>query len=472
VVAGLFLWQPPRRAILVSFVMGLLLLPGWVEFNIRGLPDYNKTSAIVIPTTLAAFLFIAGWWKKLRVRWFDIPVIAWCLCPLLTAFATEQPMWDGISTTISQVLYFGLPYVLGRLFFDDRESLRDLAVVVLVGTLLYLPLCWYELRMSPTLLRDVYGLSPAVHHGGNIYRSGGYRPAVFLASPVMLGIWLMYGTLIASGLWWSSAMKVLSRVPIWSLWALLVITLILCKVKASYVMLPVGMFVLLSARHVPTRAVFLCLVLISPTYMLSRHALGLSSENVLELVDLIADSRDLDSLQTRLTSEDLLVARTMSHSPLFGMGRGDQAFGDERTREKFFILSDGQKTRVIPDALWVITISKYGLFGIITFTTAVLLPGIFWLVRVSPTKWMTTEVGPVFTVLVCLMMVQWNNLINAHLPPPFILALGGLTSFVMIRSGGPNVAAQDEEDSITDSDDQEDDSSSDSTEECDAQPLT
>ena len=70
-----------------------------------------------------------------------------------------------------------MPYLIGRLYFSDAEGLRELAIAIVIGGLACVLPCLYEMRMSPLLLPQVYGID---RYEG--IRMGGYRPRIFFST--------------------------------------------------------------------------------------------------------------------------------------------------------------------------------------------------------------------------------------------------------------------------------------------------
>ena len=66
-------------------------------------------------------------------------------------------VYDGASMVLTQMFTWGLPYLIGRIYFNDLESLRELAIGMFLGGLIYVPLCIIDMRMSPQLHVWVYG---------------------------------------------------------------------------------------------------------------------------------------------------------------------------------------------------------------------------------------------------------------------------------------------------------------------------
>ena len=81
----------------------------------------------------------------------------WCLCPIASSLSNELGLYDGLSMSLVQIVRWGLPYSIGRLYFGDQEGLRELTIGIVIGGLLCVLPCIYEFRMSPRLQVQVYG---------------------------------------------------------------------------------------------------------------------------------------------------------------------------------------------------------------------------------------------------------------------------------------------------------------------------
>ena len=94
----------------------------------------------------------------LRPRWFDLPIVTYCcFCPIASSLSNGLGFYDGCSGALTNCVTLGLPYLFGRVYFTRLEHLRELAVGIVVGGMIYVPLCWWELKMSPQLHRQLYG---------------------------------------------------------------------------------------------------------------------------------------------------------------------------------------------------------------------------------------------------------------------------------------------------------------------------
>ena len=151
VVLMIFSLLPPRRAVITAFIFAWLFLP-MAGYNVPGLPDYTKRTATSLAVLLGMALFHSNLLFAFRPRWFDLPIVVYCcLCPIASSLSNSLGFYDGCAAALATSVTWGLPYLIGRVYFTRLEHLRELAVGIVVGGLICLPLCWWEMRMSPQL---------------------------------------------------------------------------------------------------------------------------------------------------------------------------------------------------------------------------------------------------------------------------------------------------------------------------------
>src|SRR5919106_6269446 len=268
VVFFLFLLLPPRRAVSTSLLVGWLFLPV-ASYDLPGFFDYNKITATCLSVFLAAALLDKD--KRLwnfRPTRFDLPMLVWCLCPLVTALSNGLGVYDGVSTAIQQTILWGLPYVMGRVYFGDFKGLRELAIVLFIGGLIYIPLCLYEILMSPQLHSTIYGFHQ--HNFSQTMRFGGWRPTVFLQHGLAVGLFMCMTSLIGAWLWYSMPSRIFPGRSVGWLIVLLLMTSVLVKSSGALVLLALGLLVLFLSTMLRTRVLVLLLLLSFPLYIAAR----------------------------------------------------------------------------------------------------------------------------------------------------------------------------------------------------------
>ena len=419
VVFFLFLLLPPRRAVSTSLLVGWLFLP-IASFNLPGFLDYDK----IIATCLSVFLIAAIMDKRLwnfRPTRFDLPMLVWCLCPLATSVSNGLGVYDGLSTAIQQTLLWGLPYVMGRAYFGDFKGLRELATVLFIGGLIYIPLCLYEIRMSPQLHNTIYGFYQ--HDFSQTMRSGGWRPTVFLQHGLAVGLFMSVASLIGVWLWYSMPSRISSGRPSGWLVALLLITSVLVKSLGALVLLALGLLLLFLSTKLRTRVLVLLLLLSFPLYIAARTVGGWSGGQMRELAQLVGTEDRVGSLLTRLRSEHYLMEKAKLQ-PLLGWGAWDRSLvGDKdhivKTREG--------PVKVIPDSFWIVVFGKYGLVGLASIAMAILMPLLLLIRRFPASSWARPEIAPAAALTMILGLYMLDNVMNDMPNPLFTLIAGGAT---------------------------------------------
>ncbi|MEG3977722.1 O-antigen ligase domain-containing protein, partial [Microcoleus sp. herbarium8] len=175
IVFYLFVRFPPHRAVIISFVVAWLFLPQ-ASYPIPLLPPYDKVSASCYAILLATLVYDTSRITTFKPGWLDVPMLIWCLCPILSQVTNGG---SPISPTFSQIITWGLPYVVGRLYFGSLDGLRQLAIGMFAGGLAYIPFTLIEGVKGPILHQMVYGVN-AFEDWGQARRMGGWRPVVFM----------------------------------------------------------------------------------------------------------------------------------------------------------------------------------------------------------------------------------------------------------------------------------------------------
>ena len=125
---------PPRKVVICAYLFGWLFLP-FHSYPLPMFPDFTKMSATTCGVMLGVMAFdfprIAGF----RLRWFDLPLVVFCITPFFSSITNELGVFDGASVVVNQIVTWGLPYFVGRMYFNDAAEIRELAIAVL---------CWRD----------------------------------------------------------------------------------------------------------------------------------------------------------------------------------------------------------------------------------------------------------------------------------------------------------------------------------------
>src|SRR5215213_2912828 len=230
-VLVLFAVLPSRRAVIVSFLAAWLFLP-MASYPLPFLPDYTKMSATCAGIFIATLIFDVKRVVRFKPSWVDLPMVFFCGFPFISSLVNGLGAYDGVSDMLWHVITWAFPYFIGRLYFSDARGLRELAMGILIGGLLYVPLCLFEVRMSPQLHNLVYGFFPRMVQ----VRFGGWRPSVFMDGGLQVGMWMVGASLI--GIWQrkTGALKGMWGISASWLIVALVVTTVLCRATGALVL--------------------------------------------------------------------------------------------------------------------------------------------------------------------------------------------------------------------------------------------
>jgi len=363
-VVALYLYSrlPIGRATLWTILGAYLLLPMRADIKFEMVPAFNKNSI----ASLAAYICCAVFARQLPKfsRGFGLPeaLIFLLLCGrFITSMLNNDPVqvgmaeipgvgaYDAGSSAIAQVIFI-LPFFLGRQFLRGAEDNAEILRVLVIAGLAYSLPMLFEIRMSPQLHEWVYGYFPSGF--SDEFRSGGFRPVVFLGHGLLVAFFAMTTTVAAAALW-----RTQTRILRWApggITAYLSIILVLCKTGSALVY---GAVLVPLARWASPRLqlrIASVLVIIALTYPMLRLADVFPTTSIIGAASTISADRAA-SLKSRFDNEDQLLTRAWAR-PVFGWGR----FG----RNRVYAAETGKDVS-ITDGYWIITMGQFGLFGFI-----------------------------------------------------------------------------------------------------------
>jgi len=441
VMLGVFPSFAPHRGVLFVVLSGTLFLPQLREEIALGPLHFNKFHAISYAALFGALLYDSERVLSGRPRWFDTAMLVWCLCPLPSVLTNDPPpdgsssMRDALSQTWAQIVGYGIPYLLGRVYFTERAHLRDLALGMVLAAAVYAPLCLFEARMSPQLHAMVYGF--AQHSFAQTVRFGGYRPMVFMPHGLALAMFMTSATLIACWMWWSGALRSpagagqeadrrLERLPL-----LLGPTTVLLKSTGALGLGLVGGAVLALGRRTGSRVWLVALALLPPVYVAVRATGAWSGESLVTAVGEYIGEDRAQSLEFRFVNENALVAKALER-PLFGWG----GWGRNRVYD-----DESGKDTTITDGLWIIMLGDRGLVGLIALGGVLLIPVVRFAVLFPPATWSTRSVAPAAACVVVVALWAIDCLPNGLVVPIYIVMAGAVTGLDPVEfaepEGGP-----------------------------------
>lgn len=423
-----FLVMRPRTAVLCSVIGSFLFLP-MATYDLPGIPAYSKTTAAALGLILGGLISDQRGEVSFRWRAYDLPMAVWCfISPLASSVVNELGLYDGLSGVVTTFLNWGIFYWAGRKYFNDCLALRDLSIGMIIGGLIYIPLCLFELRMSPQLSNIFYGFFP--HIFSQHVRYGGYRPIVFMQHGLMVALWMAQISIVTYWLWRNKIIRHIKGMPIALLALMLIVTAIFCKSVNGWTFLLVGIVCCFYFKMCRSVKLFQWILLLIPIYITLRVIGVLSAETIIEKASLFIDAERLESLSARLMQEDLFSAKAMQQ-PFFGWGLLSRGWP----------VSETSRVGVdVVDALWTLVLSVRGLVGLISVYLAMLLgPWLVYrqyhIVKINGHGYETCLVDAVVLSLVVIFFMI-DALMNGMVSPVYILCSGALVSYtIVLRSG-------------------------------------
>jgi hypothetical protein len=438
VVLFLFSRLPIQRALIISFLIAWLLLP-MGEIKLAGIPNYTKMSATCYGVLLATFIFDFQRLGQFRPHWIDLPMMLWCLCPSVSSLTNGLGPYDAVSATLAQIVTWGFPYFLGRLYLGTFKGLQQLAIAIVWGGLIYVPLCLIEIRLSPQLHMWLYGFYPQSFD--QTFRYGGFRPIVFMEHGLMVGTWMMTATLLAFWFWRAGSLQAtlrqfaqgtppkakVQREPLWgvsfAIFLGLLVTFVMVKATGAYFLLVLGIAIVLGMRWWQTSLPLLLVVVVTSGY-LTFNAMGGMTPTAIKQISTVAtrftNVERASSLVFRLDNEAKLSEKARQQ-PLFGWG----GWGRSRIYDEF------GKDIAVTDSLWIITFGNFGTVGLVAWMGALLSPVLaFVLMRYPPNTWWHPQVLPAAVLAIGLVLYVMDCLVNSMVNPIYTLIAGGIAGLV------------------------------------------
>jgi hypothetical protein len=427
---------PRPLAVVLICLLGTLFLPEIQSSPIAPeavrpirvpLLEFSKVNAMAYALLLGLVLFDAPRIASIRWNIFDLPPVLVGAMPAISTLINGSGAEVAFAEFRASFLVWTAPYFVGRVYLSDFWGVRLVTMAIAVGGLLYIPLCWLEIRISPTLHYRIFGFQQ--HEFAQTVRFGGYRPMVFLQHGLAVGLWMVSASLCLYWLWRTGGWPTLRmpywlrRIPGWTVLAQ-VTTTVVCKSFGAVALGVAGWITLVLSSRWRTRFFLGILLLFPPTYVVSRLGGWWKSK---DLVGLVAAAtrlvgRDLQlersqSLEFRLESEEILM-RMVRDKPWFGKG------GGVLTRPK-----DEEGRPIIPDGRWIIAYYDTGLAGLVSLLALLATPSVRFLLLHPPATWHLPQIGPATAAAVVLAVIACDCMFNSMLNPMYFLLMAALNGW-------------------------------------------
>jgi hypothetical protein len=412
-------WQlGPRRGMIVSILAGWMFLPYFDGYG-KQVPLLHTKRMFVPAVILAASILTdARRWSRLRfrLRLADLPVLAMVAVYPIASWANGLGAYETGSAGLESVLAWGVPYLLGRLYLTDERAVREFARALATAALLYVPLCLWEIRMSPQLHRELYGFYQSAFM--NAMRYGGYRPMVFMQTGLMLAWFIGCGTLAAYWLWRTRASSRVLGIPMMYVAGVLGVTLVLCKSTGALFLTVIGILVLEAATRFRSYLLIIALAVVPPLYCAARTN-GWSGELLIQQASRWVNADRAWSLRYRINNEDLLIWKALQ-KPWTGWSRGSFQVVDERGR----LVS-------VSDGLWIIVLGSAGIPGLVALLSLKIAPVLALGRRVKARQWANPALAAPAILCIVLLLTAVDDLLNAMETPVYAVSAGAVVSIAL-----------------------------------------
>ena len=417
------------KAIAIAFIAGWMFLPvaNYDIFLLRN----TKTATICLSVLASAFLFDKERLSTFKFNAADIPMLLWCTSSFFSSIANGDGPYDGLSTAMYQSVRWGIPYCIGRIYFNNVDAVNILALAIFIGTVVYIPFCWYELIMSPQLHRLTYGF-----HQSDFLQTlrdgGGYRPMVYMDHGLMTAMWMVLGAFLGAWLFICGILpKKIMQIQSQYLLILLLFTTIMLRSVAAISWLIIGLLVLYVSNKTKTAFLLIILMLVPYLYIVTRTTGFWDGRNLSDAVSGNYSANRSQSLQFRFDNENILIQKALQGS-FFGWG------GYGRSR----VYDETGKDISVTDGLWIITYGTNGIYGLIVMVFAIQWPLFLFFLRVKPELWKTKTWGNSAVMAVFLGIFMIDNLLNAMINPVYMLCNGSLIGMLLNSSRIPALSAE------------------------------
>ena len=298
-----------------------------------------------------------------------------------------------------------------------------LAYIIFIGTLVYIPFCWYELIMSPQLHRLTYGF-----HQSDFIQTlrdgGGYRPMVYMEHGLMTAMWMVLGVLLGIWMLFTGLLpKKIMHIPSLYLLMLLIFTNIMMRSMGAISLLIIALLVVYISNKTKTTLLVLILLIVPHIYIFTRTTGIWDGRNLSDAVSQQYSSERSGSLQFRFDNETILVQKALQGS-FFGWG------GYGRSR----VYDEKGKDVSITDGLWIITYGTNGIYGLVVMVLTIQLPLFLFFLRVKPELWKTKTWGNTAVMALFLGIFMIDNLLNAMINPVYMLCNGSIIGALLNSS--------------------------------------
>lgn len=404
-----------RRVAIISIIGGNLFLPQ-AAITFPGIPNYSKPVAAGLGALLAALLVATPKLLRWRIRLVDLFFFAFLIAPGISSLMNGLGSYDALSSVVNRSLEWGAAYWIGRTLFDSDEAMKDLAVGIIIGGMVYTPFCIWESVMSPQLHYKIYGFRASPF--GMTKRWGGWRPTVFMQHGLAVGAWMASTAVVAWVVWRARVVRAIMGIPIKTVAiGLVVMTIGLRSTGAALLVL--GITAAAEFVQITRLRVALLALLLAPAGYIGLRVAGWDAGQLVEWTSVFGDKR-AGSLNMRLENDAIIVDKAMER-PVFGWG------GWGRWRVKDPVTG---KDITVSDSWWGILVGSTGVFGLVAAYGTFIAPMFVMIRRKTSSRIFDQTQGAAWAVGLAVLLFVIDTLANAMPNSSFMLASGAMAGFV------------------------------------------
>lgn len=372
-VLVLFATTKPTRAALISMIAGALFLPERAAFDPPGLPPFDKHGISALAAVLGLAIFGRKQLRQAKLfggvgLWFVLVLVGNIgtsmtnpdaiaigggldydgVTRLPTYYLPPVTKYDAIASSIRDLIGILLPFWLGRTLVRDRQDIETFMRVLAGCMLIYVPLILIEIRLSPQLHFWIYGYR-AIDFS-HLMRGGGFKPTVFTAGGLAVGMLLVMAVFAAAGL--RRLRRPVSGIPAGGLLVIFWGVLALSRNVGANIYAAVCVPLLMLGRRTGSAgrlAVMLALLVIS--FPALRMTEVFPTDRLVETAAKYSPAR-AQSLEFRFDNEDILLERARERLWFGWGGYGRNRIFDERGKD--ISVTDGE---------WILRVGIRGLLG-------------------------------------------------------------------------------------------------------------
>jgi hypothetical protein len=442
-VVLLFYLARPPVAVGLSFIIGEMYLPPNYVLPLSSPTWLGKLTVPPMAVMLVVLLVARSYTRRTRpfrgIEWFFVVSYIGIFMTMMT---NRDPLHYGPSTVQGEA--FGdftsmviralagswMAFYLGRIMFKTSRDLVSLCRLLIISTLIYSLLALFEVRMSPSLMGKVFGFNPP-YSIDMAMRWGGWRPSVFFGHGIALTAY--FGLSLIMLIAMTRARRRIGPIPMTLLCLYLTVVIVLCKSTGAifYAAVSIMLLTFVSPRRI--LAISTGIIIFFLAYPLLRFSDFIPTQAIGNYFTSLSADR-AQSLSYRFDMEQGMLDLTRMR-PWFGWG----GYG----RNFVYDPVSGHSLTVV-DGMVIEMLSAEGLVGYFAFfgplaVTVLRAARLVKKVKNRANRYMLTGL-----TLAC-SLILFDLIINAVLPPVFILVFGalyGLPTGILAEEQAAEAAAE------------------------------